>query len=72
MRACIQAVHGAAWGLGGRRQDREGLALGWELVCAEIEGLGGVAVMGDQFFLGDYGVASGDTLAAVVRRYPPR
>ena len=53
--------HAAAWGLQGRRQSPERLYIGWELVYDSY-------VLGENFFLGDYGIKSGDHLYAVIRR----
>ena len=58
----LEAAHGAAWGLEGRRRDRDGLALGWELVHRD----GGA--MSYHLFLRDYDVQHGEILHAVVRR----
>ena len=71
----LQGRFGERWSLAGRRRDRERLAVGWELVGdlaprrAGSAG-GGLCVLGNTFFVGDYGVRSGETLFAVVRRYP--
>ena len=61
LKRTLQEKHAAAWGLQGRRQSPERLYIGWELVYDSY-------VLGENFFLGDYGIKSGDHLYAVIRR----
>ena len=61
LKRLLQQRHGAAWGLEGRRMSAERLYVGWELVYDSY-------VLGENFFLGDYGIKSGDHLYAVIRR----
>lgn len=58
----LQERHGEDWGLLGRALDRDGVAVGWELVH-------NATVLCPNYLLGDYAVASGDTVEAVVRLY---
>ena len=48
------------WGLEGRRQDTEQVAIGWELVHDGN-------VLCPNYFLGDYSIKSGDLIHAVIR-----
>lgn len=57
----LQAEFGVRWGLDKRRRDREGLALGWEVVHDS-------KVMCNNFFLGNYEISSGDRIQVAVRR----
>ena len=58
----LQERYGEDWGLLGRALDRDGVAVGWELVH-------NATVLCPNYLLGDYAVASGDTVEAVVRLY---
>ena len=68
----LQSSHAAAWGLDGRRVDRDGLHLGWELVHRRRGGgaapAGHVEVLSYHLFLRSYDVRDDDVLHAVVRR----
>ena len=58
----LQEQNGKEWGLTGRARDRDGIAIGWELVH-------NATVLCPNYLLGDYPVISGDTVEAVVRLY---
>lgn len=58
----LQNDYGGAWGLTGRRLDREGLAIGWELCLSDGE------MLCHHFLLQDYGVSTGDRVFVIIRR----
>lgn len=60
----IQSIYEAEWGLSGRRNDRDGIATGWELVN-DTDG----SILSYHLFLGSYGIKDGDVVHAVVRKY---
>ena len=60
----IQSIYEAEWGLLGRRNDRDGVATGWELVN-DTDG----SILSYHLFLGSYGIKDGDIVHAVVRKY---
>ena len=60
----IQSIYEAEWGLSGRRNDRDGIATGWELVN-DTNG----SILSYHLFLGSYGIKDGDVVHAVVRKY---
>ena len=62
----IQSKYAAAWGLVDRRRDRDGLYLGWELVCRKNDGDVN-SVLSYHLFLDSYGINDGDILHSIVR-----
>ena len=78
MKRHIQSQYGSLWGLEGRRLDRDGVYLGWELVYSGTHGNCDVGdnmmdgkdgyVLSYHLFLHNYGIQEGDILHAVVRR----
>ena len=75
VKRALQARFGSEWGLAGRRRDRDGVALGWELVHVRhaADGVRGDedtdgAVLSYHLFLHNYGVEHDDVFHAVVRR----
>lgn len=61
LKRSLQERYAAHWGLEGRRQSPERLYIGWELVYDSY-------VLGENFFLRDYGIKSGDHLYAIIQR----
>ena len=59
----IQSIFGVEWGLSGRRNDRDGIATGWELVY-DTDG----SILSYHLFLDSYGIKDGDIVHAVVRK----
>jgi hypothetical protein len=71
LKQLLEATHGGAWGIDGRKRNREGSLVGWELVQEEGEhedGTVGMLALSYHLFLHNYGVHDGDVLYAVVRR----
>ena len=78
MKREIQSKYGVSWGLEGRRVDRDGVYLGWELLycgngasgndTAEDSERNGHVILSYHLFLLTYGIKEGDVLHAVVRR----
>ena len=60
----IQSIYGLEWGLSGRRNDRDGIATGWELVN-DNDG----SILSYHLFLSSYGINDGNIIHAVVRKY---
>jgi len=75
----IQSQFASSWGLEGRRVDRDGIYLGWELVFSEKGNVRELRAAQDtehdgnvlsyHLFLHSYNIREGDILHAVVRRY---
>lgn len=70
----IQSKYATAWSLEGRKRDRDGLYLGWELICrnnnsSDAESANNTQrVLSYHLFLESYGINDGDILHAVVRK----
>lgn len=70
----IQSKYAAAWNLGDRKRDRDGLYLGWELLCTnnynstDAKSTIAQSVLSYHLFLESYGINDGDMLHAVVRK----
>ena len=63
----IQSKYAAAWGLEDRRRDRDGLYLGWELVCRKKDSEMN-SVLSYHLFLDSYDINNGDILHSIVRK----
>ena len=63
----IQSKYAAAWGLEDRRRDRDGLYLGWELVCRKNNSDVN-SVLSYHLFLDSYDINDGDILHSIVRK----
>lgn len=74
LKRSLESQFGVTWGLSGRRQDREGLSIGWEVVIESREeggacGRSGAVVLCPHFFLNDYNLTSRHAkLYVVIRR----
>ena len=71
LKQLIEAEAAETWEISGRRPNREGSLMGWELVQeeGELEGGGlGTVVLSYHLFLHDFGIEHGDILHAVVRK----
>lgn len=66
LKRCIQSKYATAWSLEDRKRDRDGLYLGWELICSSANN--SHCVLSYHLFLDSYGIHDGDILHAVVRK----
>jgi hypothetical protein len=64
LKRLLQDAWAGEWGLTDRRQDRDKLATGWEVVAPS-----GKVMSSHLFLTHDYGVHSGEIGHVVVRRY---
>ncbi len=64
----IQSRYAATWGLEDRKRDRDGLYLGWELVCRKKNDSDVNSVLSYHLFLDSYGINDGDILHSIVRK----
>ena len=64
----IQSKYAATWGIEDRRRDRDGLYLGWELVCRKKNDSDVNSVLSYHLFLDSYDINDGDILHSIVRK----
>lgn len=61
LKRSLQLSHGDIWGLEGRKKDRDGLYLGWEIIHNDT-------ALSYHLFLNDYNVRHGDEVYVVVEK----